>query len=742
MQRVLSQFRRKPLTQFVLAALCASGTQFAHAQAAGDLGAVQSTATSSSSTATTAQNVQTAPHQAPTQASLTATEPQSTISRHYIENSTAPTDNWSDIAAIAPSVQSANPNGPGLMETQGLSIRGFQDGQYNVTFDGIPFGDTNDFTHHSTSFFSQQVLNNVTVDRGPGDASQIGFATFGGTLGMTSRDPSTTPSAALIGSYGSFNTWVAGGEFNTGTLENYGDARLMFGYTDANSNGYLSGASQHRQNAYFKLEKPIGNDTLITLFATYTKLNQNVSYGTTPAEIAQYGWNYGLSSNPASQDYKGYNFDLINTDFEYLGVQTKLGKWSIDNKLYTYGYYHNGFNGYDASGATPNGPVPAALGGSGYAVYGQNDVPGNVMNNNYRAWGDVLRAQRDIGPGTLELGTWLAYQTNYRNNFAADATLNFAYVPNGQNFSMQDQFFTAEPYLQYAWKLPYGLTITPGVKYVSFTRHIESPTNQGSGQPIDYSTTFSKVLPSLQIHEQINPNWSAYAQYAQGFLASNLNQLYVPNAGALQQPAPEQTDNYQIGTTYRTDRLTAGIDLYYINFRNAVTQIQNGANPYYVNAGGAVYKGVEMEGTYYAGLGFSLYGNLTFNSAKQTSTNYWMPFAPKMTAAAGLLYERGPVNGSLITKFIGHQYGALNNDPTKPPLGNSAPLGGYAYTNLAAGYTFKNVGPWVHTVRVGVEVDNLFNRHANIWYLGGSGDSALYYTLAGRGVFGTVRAEF
>jgi hypothetical protein len=45
-------------------------------------------------------------------------------------------------------------------------------------------------------------------------------------------------------------------------------------------------------------------------------------------------------------------------------------------------------------------------------------------------------------------------------------------------------------------------------------------------------------------------------------------------------------------------------------------------------------------------------------------------------------------------------------------------------------------------VRVGVEFDNLFNRHANIWYLGGTGDTALYYTLAGRGVFGTVRAEF
>jgi iron complex outermembrane receptor protein len=88
----------------------------------------------------------------------------------------------------------------------------------------------------------------------------------------------------------------------------------------------------------------------------------------------------------------------------------------------------------------------------------------------------------------------------------------------------------------------------------------------------------------------------------------------------------------------------------------------------------------------------------------------------------------------LITKFVGRQYGAL---------GNQVPLGGYAVTNLAVGYTFNNVGPWVHTVRVGLEVDNLLNRNANIWLAGTGGDgSPLYYSLAGRGFFGTVRADF
>jgi iron complex outermembrane receptor protein len=327
MQRVRSRFRQKPLAHIVLASLCATAAQVSHAQASGDLGAVQSTATSNSSGGgSTPVNPQSAPAQAPTQGSLTAGEPQSIINRHYIQNSTAPTANYSDIVQIAPSVNSVNPNGAGLMESQSLSIRGFQDGQFNVTFDGIPFGDSNDFTHHSTSFFTSQNIGGITVDRGPGDASQIGFATFGGTIAVQSREPSMTPSVSLLGSYGSFDTWLTGAEFNTGDMQQWGDARAMVGYSHTSSDGYLTNASQRRDNVFFKLEKPIGDDTLVTVYANYNRIHQNVSLGATAAQIHQFGPNFGLSNDPTSQSYSGYNFDRINTDMEYIDVQTRIAE--------------------------------------------------------------------------------------------------------------------------------------------------------------------------------------------------------------------------------------------------------------------------------------------------------------------------------------------------------------------------------------------------------------------------------
>src|SRR5437763_1811561 len=70
---------------------------------------------------------------APTQASLQATQPQSAITREFIELSVAPTAEYSRIVNIAPSLSGDSANGPGLSETK-TTMRGFSDDQYNITF--------------------------------------------------------------------------------------------------------------------------------------------------------------------------------------------------------------------------------------------------------------------------------------------------------------------------------------------------------------------------------------------------------------------------------------------------------------------------------------------------------------------------------------------------------------------------------------------------------------------------------
>ena len=71
---------------------------------------------------------------------------------------------------MAPGTFSVSANGPGLGDTKTF-FRGFKDGQYSMTYDGIPFNDTNDPTHHSWAFFPAQTIGSTVFDRSPGSAA-------------------------------------------------------------------------------------------------------------------------------------------------------------------------------------------------------------------------------------------------------------------------------------------------------------------------------------------------------------------------------------------------------------------------------------------------------------------------------------------------------------------------------------------------------------------------------------------
>ena len=696
-QNLSNCFNRNNFGKFVPAGIvlsvlaCASNGAFAADVT--DLGVVGAT-----DTGNVAVNQNSPTYQAPTQGSLDAAQPQSIINQHYIQENASAGSNYTDIVNIAPGMFSVDPNGPGMMETQSLTMRGFQDGQYNVTFDGIPWGDSNDFTHHSTSYFMSQDIGNIVIDRGPGDASNIGDATFGGTIAVNSKDPMTAAAFTPYATAGSFNTVLAGAEFDTGAMKNYGDASAFIDYKNFSSDGYLTNSNIRRNNLFVKFIKPVSENTALTFVTMQNQVHQNVPLGATLANIAKYGQNYGLSSNPNSQDYYGYNYDDITGDFEYVGLNSVQGNLKIDNKIYTYAYYHNGFNGNDPGGAGANG-----------TSYGAGNVPGQKMDMNYRSYGDLLRLTNTLEHGNLEYGAWVDHQTNNRMNMNVDYSLGGALNPagggvNGVNQSMLDTLTTIQPYMQYEWKATDSLTVTPGLKYSSFTRTIDATVNAGTNQPYSASQTWAKALPAVSAHYKIRSNWTTYAQFAEGFLAPNLNNFYQPNVV----PAtlsPQSTKNYQLGTTWTGSRLTVSGDIYKIDFNNQITAAPCGINTCFNNAGGVKYNGIEGESTYVVGEGFSLYGNYAINNYSMSTAGNVLLNVPKNTAAAGLIYNRGPVYASLIAKEVGHRYSGQDAQ------GNPIPFSSFTITNFNYSYALDSVGSWGKNAKVGFQVNNVFDKN-------------------------------
>src|SRR5712672_508987 len=262
---------------------------------------------------------------APSQGSLTARSAQSLISNEYIRNYTSPFSDYSQVLQMAPGTFSVSANGPGLSDTKTF-FRGFKDGQYSMTFDGIPFNDTNDPTHHSWVFFPAQTIGSTVFDRSPGSASTIGPSTYGGTVSLISRSLTADTQLNGTASYGSFNTRLFDVEFDSGRVGGDGKSRLLIEAHEMRSDGYQTFNYQKRDAFSAKYQYALSDNTVITAFTSIMHLNSNTpnQKGSTRDHIRQFGDNFLMSGDSTSPLYYKFNFYSIPTNFEYFGIRSNL----------------------------------------------------------------------------------------------------------------------------------------------------------------------------------------------------------------------------------------------------------------------------------------------------------------------------------------------------------------------------------------------------------------------------------
>lgn len=679
---------------------------------------------------------------APSAAPLDATQPTSVIDERFIRDGLRFNANFDDIIKYAPSITVTSPEGPGLGKNEGISLRGFQDGQFNITFDGIPFGDASDLHHTTSAYFNNHVLGQAEIDRGPGGGSTIGNATFGGTIALRSRDPSDEPGITPYLTLGSWNTRAGG----VAADESVGDTRVFADVSKESSDTYLKGTEDKREHAFVKTISQLGDVTTLTFVTSYNREHQNTVQGATKDEIERFGWRFGLGDDPAVQNDKGANNAAYYSSFTYLGLTSQVGGWDVDDKV-----YYNTFDHWARKAADATDIDPADNGVTFYDAKGKKvskaatDLPGKLSDSGFHAFGDVLRLGHDLGPGTLLTGAWLERSIDARYQYPVDLTTGAKtgtkYGPV-ENYVLSDRTDTVQPYVQYDWKPTDNVTVSPGVRYSEVTRSIDAPLNKVSPPvPLTAEATYHATLPSISIHDRLGDSWSAYAQAAKGFLAPPIDVIQVNGSRGL---SPETTRNYQLGTAYASRELTFGADIYYIDFSNYISQTEvatgNGNEETFVNGGGAIYKGAEVEATWALTRTVSLYGNASYNKATYKDSSVQVAGTPKVTAALGLLYSGSDgYFGSLMGKFLGHQYGIDNttDDDGNLVFHNDQRIAGYLTVDAAAGYRTDKGPAGTKGFSVSVDVNNLFNVHKFTGYAGTQSVSGapLYFGLPGRGIF-------
>ena len=649
---------------------------------------------------------------APTQSSLYATQPQSVITREFIEQSVAPTAEYSRVVVIAPSLSGNSSNGPGLSETK-IIMRGFSDDQYNITFDGIPWGDTNNPAHHSTSFFPASVIGGAVVERGPGNASNIGFATFGGSINLFSKKPSAEQSTAVFGSLGNWGTELYGISHETGKIAGWGDATIQLNFQHLNSDGYLSESGVNSDNLTVKFERKLGTDSVFTFFASanHIKYYQNDNgNGPTLAQVALFGKSYALNLDPASFNFKGFNYTYKDTDFEYGRLRTRWDdRTTTEATIYTYAY-----NNQTISSTTPTG---LGVAGTKVGPTGNKNIPGIDKQNKYRVVGGIFKAERSFDLGLLRAGAWVEHSDTDRHQYDIDLTLKNARnpiestAPFDVKFDQRSNIDSVQPFAEFEFEPMTGLLVTPGVKSVQITRSVDATVNQTTRVPQNASVDYKTTLPFLTVNKQLGEGLAAYGQYAQGYQIPDLKSFYIADP-TKNSSEPQLSTNYQIGIIGKSNKLVWDADLYQIDFKNKyVSNGLTGTAASWVNIGGATYKGVEAQATYLFGNGVALYANGSYNKATASDSGKQISGAPLMTAGLGVIYNSGPWGSSLIHKRTGLTY---QKDFT-PATPNQAyydfyRLHSYNNTDLGVSYNFGKIFPDTKSAKLQLNIFNLFGQ--------------------------------
>src|SRR5215475_1572715 len=630
---------------------------------------------------------------APSQSSLDTHSAESVISPDFIDNFTPPTADFGEIVQMAPGTFAADTNGPGLGQYKTF-FRGFKDGMYSITFDGIPFEDTNDPTHHTWAFFPAQFTGQTVFDRSPGTASTIGPTNFGGSINMMSRLLRPTPNFRGTVSIASFNTKLVDGAYDTGQ---FGPGKSMSMLVDAlqlRSDGYLSDNFLKRNAFSVKYQYRVTPKTTITAFTSLGELSSNTPDTTaaTRAQIQQFGDRYLLVNDRTQGNYFGYNYYHIPSDFDYIGVSSDLGHgWLLDTKGYSYRYYNKQF--LDKNFAAPS------------ATAGVDKL------NSYRKWGNLFVASKSTRLGTFRTGDWFEWANTYRFQYPSDPrTWVDTALPN-----FKERFYTTslQPYAEFEWRPVSRLTVTPGIKFVYYrmalTQYADNGKTVGAlgGAPsTQHTANYPTWQPTFDVNYKLQSNWAVYYQVAAGSTIPPSSVFDVTGAQVGVLPKPTKSLTFQAGTVYKTGRFTFDFDAYHIGFDSTYSSFTGtDALPHYFAGGSATTKGIEAESTVILGGGLSLYLNGTEGSAKYDSTGLFIANSPGNTETAGLSFQRSNWDLGFFNKRISSMWndnGAANQAVRIDP---------FELSNLYLNYTFKSESRFAET-KFRLSFNNLFDQHS------------------------------
>ena len=659
---------------------------------------------------------------APVKALLDAGSARTEISSFYISQYTSPVTDFADIIQAAPGTVSYTTNGIGNGQAK-IFFRGFVDDDYTMTWDGVPFNDSNDPSHHSWAYIPAAAVGYVDFDRSPGTASDIGPSNFGGSIHFFSPKLSDEAHFRIQETYGSWNTNQILGDINSGDFLK-GKAHFWLNSDYQSSDGYQTYSAKQDVAATAKFDYKVSDRSNLTVTASHIMLDAFNNNDPTRRQLFHHGDNYLYDNNMLNADgtynaqYWRYSVYHVPSFFDIVSFSHDYGKgWKLDSRSYTYGYsnhqhYQNTTDNDQITDSVLTKVIEEKVGGDDQPAGPNYDKKPTGVDklNQYGRLGGIGSISKATKWGVLRFGSWYEYTNTLRYQVYTDP-ITWVDSPYISNIKFHEHYLTysTQPYFEFQLVSIPRWTITAGLKDAYYAMHLTQSADGKTVGPLGcptgstpascpnqviHSQAYNSFLPSFEANYRINNSWSAYGQYGRGSIAPFSSVFDTTGAQVAVTPPPTIADTYQGGTVVKLNRFAFDADAYHIHFTNTYSTYTPSSGPdigftyYYANPDSDT-NGFEAEGNVAVTRSLSFNANGTFGVAKYESSNgtaavtdgsgnvinpavpatpsAWVAGAPHDTEATGLIYRAKGLDFGIFGKRVGSRWADIGNDHQTVP---------------------------------------------------------------------------
>lgn len=643
------------------------------------------------------------------------------------------------LLSSTPSVVTTSDAGTGVGYTS-IRIRGTDATRINITANGIPMNDAEShsiFWVNTPDFASS--LEDMQIQRGAGTSTN-GSGAFGASINMRTQGIPSKAYTEVSGSYGSFNTHKETIKVGSGLINKYWafDARI----SNIQSDGYRDRASSDLKS-YFAQGGFYGENTTVKF----------ITFG--GKEQTYHAWD-GISRKQLDTD-RTYNPNGVIRD-DNGGEGEKIGFYSDQTDNYRQMHYQLLFNHI----FSPEWNLNVALhytNGFGYYQEYKNGrtlkeyglkpfyLPGNSIEQTKTNLVRQKLVDSDFGGGvfsinyqneklTTSLGGGMSRYSNdhygkviWVKNYTESLNPDHEYYRN--NGSKTD----GNIYAKANYELTGGLNAYADLQYRYIRYTIDGDNDKWDWtadpehlQKLNVKEDFSFFNPKAGLFWQMNPNHSAYASFSVAQKEPTRNNY--TDGLFTEYPKAEKLFDYELGYTYRGNWLTAGVNLYYMDYTDQLVlngKLNDIGEPMAENVKDSYRMGVELSlgAKLTKWLRWDINGTWSKNRIKNY-VGYVSDYTPLENGDWEDMYSQTAIEGgttpiafspsfignsligisfrdieiSLQSQYVSRQY--LDNFGKKE---NS--LDAYFVNNLSLAYTFK--APHTRGITAGVTIYNLFN---------------------------------